>query len=174
MRSALECELAGLRRLWPRIRWVAPANLHLTLAFLGHIYPEQVQAAGTVLAEVAAGSRPFNLAFATLGVFGPPRAPRVVWVGTGEGTDCLLALQARLAAGLRQVGLVPEDRPFSPHLTLGRVRAAQEAAGLGEWLRQHAARSYGTASVAALHLMQSDLCPQGPVYTPLRSAGLAD
>jgi 2'-5' RNA ligase len=172
VRTALAAELGELRRRWPLVKWVDPKNLHLTLAFLGHIYPGQVEEAGAVLAGVAADSHSFDCEMGGLGCFGPARAPRVVWVGVTAGAEPLKALQARQADGLRQIGLTPESRPFSPHLTLGRVKAAGDAVGLGEWLRAHADRVYGVVPVRAIHLMRSELRPEGAVYATLKTAPL--
>jgi 2'-5' RNA ligase len=173
VRASLTAEMSDLRRRWPDIKWVEPENLHLTLSFLGYLYPEHVAAAGEVLAGVAAEAHPFELTVAGLGCYGPQRSPRVIWVGATAGADLLKAIQARQADGLRQIGLTPETRPFSPHLTLGRVKAAADAAGLGEWLRAHADRSYGIVPVGAIRLMRSELRPEGALYSTLKTAVLS-
>lgn len=172
VRTALAAELDDWRRRWPLVKWVAPEHLHLTLSFLGYLYPAQAEEAGAILAGAMADISPFDLAMEGLGCFGPARSPRVVWVGATAGAEPLKAMQARQADALRQMGLTPETRPFSPHLTLGRVKAASDAEGLGEWLRTHADRAYGIVRVSAIRLMRSELRPDGAVYTTLRTAVL--
>lgn len=173
VRDALAVEIDDLRRHWPRIKWVLPSNIHLTLAFLGHVYPAHLEAAGWVMDAVAGDFRAHEVEVAGWGCFGSPRAPRVVWTGIPGGADMLVALQARLAEGLRQAAMRPEDQAFVPHLTVGRVRAAADAAGLGRWIAERAGARIGTMPVDALLLMSSELRPQGPVYRVLARAGLS-
>ncbi len=172
VRASLAADLAGLRRRWPHVKWVTPENVHLTLAFLGNVYPEQVEAVGRVMAGVARGTSPFTLTFEGLGYFGPARSPRVVWVGAAGDTATLVAMQAALADGLRQAGFTPEDRPFAPHLTIGRVKAAGDAIGLAAWLSATGGVSHGSLTVNAIRLMRSELRPSGPIYTVLKEAAL--
>lgn len=90
-------------------------KIHLTLAFLGEVASER--AADAAAAGGGLHARPFQLAFDTLGWF---RGARVAWIGCSQPAPELLALQAALAAGLRDRGLDLEDRPFAPHVTLAR------------------------------------------------------
>lgn len=172
VRAGLADELTILRRRWPRVKWMAPANVHLTLAFLGHIYPEQAANVGRFLAEIAPHAQPFELNVSGLGCFGPIRAPRVVWAGLAGVLEPLVTLQSVVADGLREMGFTPEDRPFAPHLTIGRVKAAGDAVGLGEWLRMPGDHAFGALRVDAIALMRSKLLPAGPAYTTLTRARL--
>lgn len=169
VRAALTAETADLRRRWPRVKWVADSHVHLTLAFLGHIYPEQAEVIGSDLVALARETPPFELSAVGLGGFGPPRSPRVVWVGVAGDVAALRAVQSQLAGALRQRGLTPEDRPFSPHLTLGRVKASGDAIGLGDWLKKQGDRSFGRIAATSIALKRSELLPAGPVYTTLVS-----
>src|SRR5438874_2748057 len=107
----------------PDLRWVDPAGIHLTLAFLGELTDEQV-AKAIQSAEVAAQQvSPFEYRLSGLGIFGSPRQPRVIWMGIEEPSGKLIRLHRALNRELRQRRFEVDKRPFSPHLTLSRVRA---------------------------------------------------
>ncbi|MBM4142000.1 MAG: RNA 2',3'-cyclic phosphodiesterase [Lentisphaerae bacterium] len=155
-----------------RVGWVRGENLHVTMAFLGDVTVEQVEAAAGALAAAARASPPFRCEVKGVGVFGRPRAPRVVWAGIGAGAENLCGLQGALAAELAQRGLPVEDRPFVPHVTMGRVRSG---AGAGPLLRQieaAAEREFGFFDAGAVVLYRSRLEPAGAVYAALREVPL--
>jgi 2'-5' RNA ligase len=144
--------------------WVPPANLHLTLRFLGWQNEEQAERLEHALATPFS-SAPFDLELRDLGHFPPRGSPRVMWVGVGEGRDAVAALHAELEARLRELGFLPEDRPFHPHVTLARFKAERlpRGARLPE-LSEEAA--LGVCHVAAITLFESRLSPKGPTYFP--------
>ncbi len=157
LRRRLEPELPGLR-------WTRSPNLHLTLRFFGALGPEARRAAGDALSQVVGGIRPFSLTLSGIGTFPGWSAPRVLWVGATEGRQTLLALSRTLERAFEARGLGRADKPFRPHLTLGRwkdgdpleiarARAATERIG-----------TVGTFEVSALHLVTSRLDPGGAVY----------
>ena len=103
------------------VKWVDPRNLHLTLHFIGELGDDRVPALGTAMAEPL-GIDPARLSLGGWGVF-PPRGPaRVIWIGITGGVDALSLAHAALARRLERVGISPEARAFSPHLTVARVR----------------------------------------------------
>ncbi len=177
-RVALRGELRRLARALPDVRFVDPANLHLTLAFLGELDDETLAAVIALAGEVARHAAPFELALAGLGVFGLPTAPRVIWVGVGGETRALLALQRRLAAALEAEGFPREQRPFSPHLTLARLKRPLDAAArqrLDNLLASPASTAASQATrwrVADLRVMRSELAATGARYTALSVAPL--
>ncbi len=161
------------------IRWVDPGGIHLTLKFLGEIPKSKVKAVEEVLKEVSLRHRPFYFDYGGLGCFPSPSHPNVVWVGVEEKSGALLALQQDVERSLSRLGFKPEDRPFSPHLTLGRVGrgiSSAERKRLGEYIKLGKVGKGGRVLVEAISLMKSDLLPSGAVYTrlalfPLRSGG---
>jgi len=171
VRAALAEAIRLLRKTHPRVKWVAPENIHLTLAFLGEVPVERVEEIGSALEGVAAVSGAFSCAVKGVGWFGSPRSPRVVWAGIPED-PALMRLQADVAGALRQLGFTPEDRPFHPHLTMGRVKFSQDAIGLTEILREKRDTDFGAMPVERVLVMRSELRPQGPVYSVLREAVL--
>ena len=104
------------------VRWVRPEGIHLTLKFMGDIEPEIVERVLEALPPAAARFSPFELAISGLGVFPNAQRPRVLWAGVQGGIETLSRLQQAVDDAVENIGLPKEDRRFSPHLTLGRVR----------------------------------------------------
>ena len=163
----------SLRRGWSaaRVRWVPPVNLHLTLRFLGDTEESRIGPLGACLDGVAAGARACRLTLGSLGAFPDVRRPRVLWLGLkGAGTADLRSLQRRIEEGVTGLGWERETRPFSPHLTLGRVRPGSEPAPGEGWTR--AAVPELALPVDEVVLMRSDLRPGGARYSPLHRSPL--
>ena len=169
----MAAEIARLRPLGPRVSWVAPPNLHLTLKFLGELPPEALEQVKEALPEAVAGATPFSLHFYGLGAFPGMVRPRVLWVGVDEGGQAAQALQARVQAALTRRGFAREERPFSAHLTLGRVREPRGLAQLQQAMARDARMDFGRLEVRALSLMRSDLSPAGSRYTELANFPLS-
>jgi 2'-5' RNA ligase len=157
-----------LRSVRADVSWVRPGNIHLTLKFLGEVEPARLDRIRTALGEVARASEPCEAAVAGIGSFGG-RIPRVVWAGITEGAEALVALGGRVDAAMAGVGFPRESRPFSPHLTLGRVRSPRNAAEFLGALRAEARADFGATRVTAFYLMESQLNPQGSIYTVIDS-----
>jgi 2'-5' RNA ligase len=146
----------------PGVAWVEPRNFHLTLHFLGEVDEVRWPGLREALAPALKPGAP-KLALQGWGTF-PPRGPaRVIWMGVAGGTGALAAAHSALGDRLRQVGIVPEARPFSAHLTVGRVKVPS---GLF-WNRLCAAADPPASeewTVPACTLFQSHLSPAGPAY----------
>jgi 2'-5' RNA ligase len=163
--AALAAELRrGAGRAADEIRWVVPENVHLTLQFLGAVPEERVRDVEAALRAAAAEGRPLALQIQGAGGFPNARRPRVLWAGLAGDVPALVALAAEVGRRLAPLGFPPEERPFSPHLTLGRAREGRGAPGLAGALA-HAAQSEGAAWRATeLLLFESHLSPKGPRY----------
>lgn len=151
------------------IRWVDPAAIHLTLRFLGATTTNQADGVLQAANERARSWLPFDVELAGLGCFPDLRRPRVLWIGARD-SGSLARIAADLEAIARRNGFAPEDRPFSPHLTVGRVKGRLTSAGesrLTSVIGESEARSFGTFRVESVDLMKSDLRPAGPIYTRL-------
>jgi len=157
------------------VRWVRADSIHLTLKFLGDVSETNVEMVTEILAAEAAGRGPFEISLGSMGVFPNVKRPRVIWVGV-EAPDDLAVLQRRIESQLTRLGYAPDRRPFSPHLTLGRVSrnaAPHQIRALSEGLQKQKLGFLGAARVTEVHLFRSDLKPSGAVYTKLFSAVLA-
>ena len=172
VRSGLASLQQSLKKAHARVGWVAPSNIHLTVVFLGDIFRAQVEPMEAVLSDVAAGTPCFEFSVGGTGFFGPPKSPRVLWVGVQDSSLALGRLQADIAAAVRDFGLKIEDRPFVPHLTLGRVRARDGVDELTSTLALARNTAYGTVNVRRLLLMQSHLEHRGVRYSVIKEMPL--
>ena len=162
------------QRLLPDLRWVDAAGIHLTLAFLGELDDTQLAQARAATTEVAQHTRPFTYRLSGLGTFGPPRQPRVLWMGVSEPSGALHSVHQRLARALEQRGFTTEKRSFSPHLTLARIKEPLTPEQI-QVLQQLLSR-YQIASPAYkvnyLYVMKSELVRSGARYTCLEACPL--
>ena len=164
-RAALEAAQSGLRSIGADVRWTAVGSIHLTLKFLGEIDPAVLADLARALAGAAA-VEPFALKIQGLGAFPDLRGPRVVWCGLAGDTDALVRLQSAVETACVSLGFTPEQRPFHPHLTLGRVQGTRNLRQLAEYIRIAKApdQEFGADR---LEIYKSVLMPKGPVYTLL-------
>lgn len=168
MRAALAAEIERLRPLGRGIGWVAAGSLHVTLKFLGEIDPALIDAIGAAVSTLTERTPAFTLTVEGLGAFPSMTRPRVVWAGLGGGVTVLASLAARIDAGLGDLGLAREARPFAGHVTLGRVREPRRDPDLAAAIATARERSFGAFRVNEITLMQSQLHPNGARYTALR------
>jgi 2'-5' RNA ligase len=167
VRSAVAEEISRLRPLAPRLGWVDPPNLHLTLKFLGELVAKELEEVKDALVEAVAGTPPFSLVLLGMGAFPGLARPRVLWIGVAEGGQAAQALQARVEEALGRRGFPKEGRPYSPHLTIARVREPRGLGALQQAMARDAQMAFGRFEVGALSLMRSDLSPAGARYTEL-------
>ena len=156
------------------VRWVPTNNIHLTLKFLGDVSPTNLEMLAQMLNVEVAQHQAFEMAFGGLGAFPNPRRPRVIWIGI-QAPAGLEALQHGIEAAAATLGYPAEQRSFSPHLTVGRVKQKVGSAGMQKIravLEETKIGSLGTTQVTAVHLFKSDLKPTGAEYTRLFSAPL--
>jgi len=171
IQSALARSTAPLQEALPKplIRWVAPQNVHLTLKFLGDVSPVNLEQLSEALKAEAAAHETFSMSVGGLGAFPTPHRARVVWIGL-DAPAALMALLRGVEAVAARLGYASESRPFSPHLTIGRV--GQNVSGKGfqrihTVLEEASIGTLGTLSVNAVHIFKSDLQPDGAVYSHL-------
>jgi 2'-5' RNA ligase len=157
------------------VRWVPVKNIHLTLKFLGDVSLANLEMLKKILQAQALGQHPFEISVDGVGAFPSVHRPRVIWIGV-EAPAELSAIQHGIDIETARLGYAREDRPFSPHLTLGRVSrnaTNQDTHQIAEVLSAYLVGALGTTRVQALHLYKSDLQPGGAVYTQLFSASLS-
>ena len=150
------------------IRWVRPEGIHLTLKFFGDVSGDDVANIATVVGKAAEGERSFSLAVGGVGVFPDPHRPRVLWLGMNGDVERLQVFQKELGQALLQIGFPREERPFRPHLTLGRIRTSKGLIGLARALEREAEYTAGQFIASGLSLIQSELTPRGAIYTRLK------
>ncbi len=148
------------------VKWVDPEAMHLTLKFLGEIKTEQSVDVCKATEQVAGRHSSFELEVEEVGHFGGNSA-RVLWVGAGQNCSPLMQLQEDLEQQLELEGWPREGREFSAHLTLCRVRNVKAGTSLVQTIRPYKDLKLGTMPADSLCVYQSELTPQGPIYTPL-------
>lgn len=153
------------------VKWVRPENMHLTVKFLGAVDVGQVDGICSALGGAASNMDELTLTVEGLGCFPNVHRPSVVWAGVHSAEEgSLLRVVDAVEQVLRPLGFPSEQRPFSPHLTLGRLsRDARpaDARRMGQVLASTVVGSLGAVQVKEMVLMKSDLQPKGPVYSRL-------
>lgn len=153
------------------IRWIKPENIHLTLKFLGEVELEKVQIIEKNLDIIANEIEPFHLNLERIGAFPNWGHPRIVWIGI-EKSEPLYLLVKEIEKKMVVLGCQREIKPFSPHLTIGRVRdnVSLEDLQMLEIKCHTLSRIEDQIMITKIHLYKSDLHPLGPVYTLLHSS----
>jgi 2'-5' RNA ligase len=158
--------LESVRQAGDGVGWVKSANVHYTLRFLGDLEPAGVEAAKRAAAHAALATSPFRIALGSPGIFPDARRPRVLWLGASAGAQALTGLARALETALVSEGFGRADKPFAPHLTLGRVRDTADGPKVAT--RFLAARFPSDAfEVRELLVVRSTLDPRGALYEPL-------
>ena len=156
------------------IRWVPTENIHLTLKFLGNVSTANLELLKDILGNVASNHHECDISVGGIGVFPKPHNPRVIWVGM-EVPQELFNLQREIEIETARLGYSREHRPFSPHLTFGRVSrnaSTEDVQIIAESLENYKVGFLGATRVRTVYLFRSDLKPEGAEYTPIHSAAL--
>lgn len=156
------------------VKWVKPENIHLTLKFLGHISKEKIDGIKRILDNAKDIFKPFRIILSDLGAFPKPSYPRVIWVGIKDGENNSKKIYDFMEKGLEKIGFQKEERPFSPHLTIGRVKSPKNRESLKSNIENLKNSLTKSLDVGHITLFQSTLTPGGPIYTPLYKAKLGN
>jgi 2'-5' RNA ligase len=164
-------ELSAMGRA---LKAVEPENLHVTLKFFAAVEPNVIPEIQGIAAKAATQQIRSQLTLTGLGVFPHAQRPNVIWAGLeGPGAESLSAIGEEIEGPLEKLGFVREDRPFTPHLTLARVKA-RPPEEFRDLLARHAKTVFGAAPVEELQLIRSEPGPEGSRYTVLGSCALAE
>ena len=156
------------------IRWAKTENLHLTLKFLGEQTDQQIEKIKQSLEEIAVVQKSFQIRLSKLGGFPAIDHPRVLWVGVEqEGGDLLVDLVEKIEFAMITLGFEQEEKSFSPHLTLGRIKSGKNLQKLVKIVKETLFSSAYSVAVNQLILYKSILGREGSVYQPLKKAGLS-
>ena len=157
------------------VKWVNLRSIHLTLKFLGNITVDRISDITRVMEEATQGIPPFRLEVKELGAFPNLRRVQVVWVGVNGEVDKLGRLQQRIESNLVHLGFAPESRPFTPHLTLARLRdraSLDERQRFGQLIASTKFEATYIIKVDAINLMRSQLTREGAIYSRISSVQL--
>ncbi len=156
------------------VRWVPVDNIHLTLKFLGNVSTANLEILKDILGKVVSNHHECDISVGGIGAFPKPQSPRVIWIGM-EVPQELVDMQHDIEVETARLGYSREHRPFSPHLTFGRVSrnaSAQDVRVIAEVLENFKVGFLGATRLNTVYLYRSDLKPDGAVYTPIFSAAL--
>jgi RNA 2',3'-cyclic 3'-phosphodiesterase len=167
VRENLAGLLRELRRLSSQPRWMRPENLHVTLKFIGEVPPEKLSAIHTALGGVRSGQA-VTIDFQGLGFFPDGKHPRVFWAGM-DASPNLKTLSSDIAQATEKLGILPEQRPFWPHLTLARFQPPRLPEELLATILENVTREFGSLRASQFQLIESNLKPSGAEYTTLES-----
>lgn len=154
------------------IKWVDPANIHLTLAFLGDTEEKRIRVLSSMLKDKCSGFGEFDFNLTGTGVFKNFRDPRVLWAGI-QSAESLIKLNNIIAEGLKLDGFKVEERQFKPHLTLGRVKSVRDTGNLKTVLERIRDNQFQVVHVNEVILFESILIQTGPIYKALGNFDLS-
>ncbi|MCC6738671.1 MAG: RNA 2',3'-cyclic phosphodiesterase [Planctomycetia bacterium] len=160
-----------LRSAGADARWTGPEQWHVTLRFIGETDDAMAGRVAGAMRRIAAAGQPAALRLAGLGTFGGPK-PRVVAAKVDDLSGVISAAARSLEGEVRLLGFAPENRPFTPHITLARVRSPRNAAALADAVRCESASVKGEWLASELVLYLSTLKPGGAEYEALARARL--
>ena len=172
VRAELKRTQSKLGPVCPGVRWVQPELLHLTLKFLGEVDDRDVNEVAAALAEAARECKRFTMLIRGAGCFPPKDRVRVVWVGAEDDSRSLARVAATVDRAMGDLGFEPERRPFSPHITIGRVRSDRSGGGVRNEVGRTAVK-HKEQAVDSIALMSSVLSAAGPEYAPVATVALA-
>ncbi len=159
------------------VKWVSPQGIHLTLKFLGNITTGSIDEIILAMAKATEGISPFRLKIKDLGVFPNLKRIQVVWVGVSGEVDQVSSMQRRIESELAPLGFTPESRPFTPHLTLGRLNdrvSLSERQRLGQLIAGTRFEATYDFRVDFIHLIKSQLTREGAIYSRIGSIKLKE
>ncbi|RLD10411.1 MAG: RNA 2',3'-cyclic phosphodiesterase [Chloroflexota bacterium] len=178
VRDSLEQVISNLQEQLPAalVRWVDSDKIHLTLKFLGDISSKNLEIVKKIVASEAAKRHTMEIGIGGIGAFPKTHHPRVIWIGV-EAPSELDDLRRGIETGVARLGYERDKYDFTPHLTLGRVSrktSGKDIRKVGDVLHNFSVGYLGAARVDAVHVYRSDLRSDGPTYTRLFTAKLAE
>lgn len=151
------------------VKWVDPENFHITVRFFGDLDRRGLDTALRVVGELDGAFEAVPVRIAAVSAFPSPSRPQTLWIGVGSGEGRLDALADRVDAALHGAGFGRPDKAWRSHLTIGRIRRGVQAEVPRGWTAG-LTWAAGESNISRIALMQSELRPRGPRYTPLRMA----
>jgi 2'-5' RNA ligase len=166
VRKAVGEVIEALRKSGADVKWVAEENIHVTLKFLGSTDEANIAGINEALSRGVSAYRPFSIRIAGTGYFPAGRRPRVIWIGIDDA-GALPDLQRDVEREMQTFGYEEEKRPFSPHLTIGRVRSDKRMTEMLKRLDAFKETGFGEMEIREITLMKSELRPAGAEYSSL-------
>lgn len=163
-------------RSFSGIRWVNTANIHLTLKFLGNVEIKRIPKICDRLDSLTSRFSTLSLAVTGIGCFPNPERPRIIWAGIHKNAIIIQDIASKLDEELHSIGFEKEKRPFTPHITIGRIKDPKRFAatsGFTNMVQKMQRHEFGECDITKISLIQSLLRPEGPLYTEVHSSPLS-
>lgn len=155
------------------VKWAAAESLHITLLFLGEVDDRELHAVCRAVKHVASGESPFALRVRGVGAFPTPRRPKIMWAGITDGAEPLQRLNAALEEQMLELGCYrKEERGYTPHLTLGRVKGDADSFALAAEIPKRLTWDGGSTTADEVLVFSSETDRDGPIYTVIGRASL--
>ncbi len=155
------------------VKWVEEKNLHITMKFLGEVKESEVEKLIAIVEDNVKGISFFNVKYEGMGTFPASTSPRVVWIGTSKGGEELKIIADSLEASLSKAGFKSEEREFTPHITIGRVKERKNIPELLKAIEKVKNSKFGEMLVDHISIMKSTLTPKGPIYEVVKKIKLS-
>jgi len=164
---------APLKKTKAFVSWVKPENIHITLKFLGEVPEEKINEVFSATGLALKNAKKFKINLKEMGAFPDFRRPRVIWIGAGMGGEELSNMANKIEEEMEKIGYPKENRKFSPHFTMGRVKSPKGIEKLMELVKS---TDFETEDIEVneVTVMKSQLHPAGAIYTPLKKIPLLD
>lgn len=153
-----------IRNTGADIKLVEPKNIHITLKFLGDMSEGQIDKIQDVIKESVKGIEPFEIKFSDTGVFPNQDYMKVIWIGI-QNTDPIIKIANSINEKITMMGFKKDKRPFSAHLTIGRVKTAKNKEKIKQVLKKYQKMDFFSYNVESIKLKKSVLTPNGPIYS---------
>ena len=167
--NSIREKITGAQRFYKTLNldaaWVKPANMHLTVKFLGDTPSDLIPAIKARMVEVANSTTPFSVTLGQVGVFPNASRPRVLWVGLEDRKDHLGSLKRRVEQKIASLGFPLDKQKPVHHLTLGRIKSAKNKAGWKKALQSAQRIETDPFKISSVQLIKSELTPKGSIYT---------
>jgi 2'-5' RNA ligase len=162
---------APLKKINAFVSWVKPENIHITLKFLGEVPEENINEVFSATEIALKETKKFKMNLKGMGAFPDFRRPRVIWIGAGIGGEELSNMATKIEDQMEKIGYPKENRKFSPHFTMGRVKSPKNIENLMELVKS---TDFETEDIEIkeVTVMKSQLHPAGAIYTPLKKIPL--
>ncbi len=164
--------ITKLKGLESGVKWVEEKNIHITLKFLGEVKDNDLERLKNLVKDVVAETKIFEVSYEGLGTFPEGKTPRVIWIGIEKGKDELKKIADELEETLSKNGFRKEERDFSSHATIGRVKEKKNIGELKKAIEEKKNIRFGKSTVSHITIMKSTLSPKGPTYEAIEKIKL--
>lgn len=150
------------------VKWVKPENAHLTLKFLGQIKEKRLGPLLDALDSILKDIHSIQTGLTQVGAFPSLQRPRIIWIGLRDDARQISRLAESVEEALGGIGFKKEDRPFQPHITIGRFRSTHNLPSFTKKFDQYSLPAAPDLTISSITLFKSTLTSSGPIYEPLR------